>query len=70
MKAICINNSGVKELKEGNVYTVIKVLPPVFIHEGFLLQEIKSKHYTGAYLSNRFIPCSEIDENEIIYNTY
>lgn len=71
MKVICIDASeneflGPTGLVEGETYTVVKVIPPIVKHEGYLLDEIKSNHYTGAFLSKRFALVSEIDEMELL----
>lgn len=66
MKVMCINNSGAEMLTEGNTYMVIKVFTPIIVEYGYLLEEVKSTHYTGAFLASRFIECSEEAETETI----
>jgi len=76
MKAICIDagyksNSGTnggyaKNLVEGMIYTVIKIIPPFIDEEGYVLEEVKSSHPLGAFLASRFVPLSEIDEASMV----
>ncbi len=76
MRVICIDNGPKKEschpnsiitkLVEGNIYTVVRQLLDNGGDLSYILEEVKSCGYMGAFLATRFIPVSNIDEKELI----
>ena len=79
MKVICIN-SGIhtgaygipqdarKFLVEGNTYFIETVIENSFNEIGYVLAEVKSPSLKGSFASERFVPCSDIDETILINN--
>lgn len=75
MRVLCIDASSVDSLgydtgiksglTEGETYNVIRE-EKVFGTPGYILEELKAPNQTGAFRANRFIPCSEIDETELV----
>lgn len=75
MKVLCIDASSINVfghdtgrksgLVEGEVYTVIGQRK-LFGIMGYFLEEAVAPNDDGHYRSNRFIPCSDIDELELV----
>lgn len=72
MKVICIDNSPgtvpspfkshAHLLEEGKTYTVIRITP-----WGYILAELPHPHSPyGHWSERRFVPCSSIDERELV----
>lgn len=70
MKVICIDNSpygyighvAPECLKVGEIYTVLKVVN----NDGYLLVEVEHPSPFGYWDQRRFIPCSDIDEMQLL----
>ena len=70
MKVICIDSKPrhydePTGLTEGMLYTVIRITEKRFGQYGYVLKEIDAG-YPGAFEESRFIPCSDIDETELV----
>ena len=66
-RVICINSKGTISrpgIEEGCVYTVVKLGPVLKGELGYVLREVQS--VLGAFKASRFIPCSDIDEMELV----
>lgn len=66
MKVICINNNGAPELSEGHPYEVSECKWAI---DAYTLEARPVDPADGlnvAYYMWRFIPCSEIDETELV----
>ena len=51
-------------LREGETYTVMAFLGGY--DPGYILAEVKSSYPDGSFRADRFIPCSDIDEMELV----
>lgn len=63
MRVICIDNASAEELTEGDVYTVIGENPS---GAGYYLEEVEPTGGYWGFRKYRFVPCSEIDETELV----